>query len=598
MCGIAGVVNPPGGVDQALVSALTGRLEHRGPDDSGVFLDIEAAVGLGHRRLSILDLSPAGRQPMSTPDGRLTIVLNGEIFNYVELRNDLEQRGIRFRTATDTEVLLEAIRCWGLLTALQRSVGMFAFALYDREHRELILARDRVGEKPLTYFWDGQTFAFASELKALAVLPGFSPTLDPGAVDAYFALGYVPAPYAVFRNCYKLQPGHYLRLRGRNLRTERYWFPENAPVSPAASRGERLEQLRSLVADAVRIRMRSDVPITLYLSGGVDSSVIAAECARQGHTLKAHTVVFDSDETDLPYAVQVAERLGMQLEAVWAAGDQVVGELAQVLSHYDEPFADSSCLPSFHLARRLRGEYKVVLTGDGGDEAFAGYRHYEHIRFKQALKALAVAVGLRDGSTGDPLQTYFQSKAIFRRADRQQLMDDQSHENGIGTLLEEDPFLSVPVARDPLRTALLGDRHVYLPNDLTFKADIALAASGIEGRAPFLDHRILEWAERLPADDLVRGSQKKILLREAYRNDLPPEVLDRPKHGFGAPVSHWLQTSLRGVLTETLPCSLFDRSAQTRLLESYCRTPRSSASQRVWALLFFALWANRWRASW
>jgi asparagine synthase (glutamine-hydrolysing) len=417
MCAIAGVIGRADGPE--LVRGMIAAQRHRGPDDEGVF--VQPGIALGHRRLAILDLSEAGRQPMTSRDGRWTMVLNGEIFNYREIAAMLGQP---FRTGTDTEVLLEACAAWGIEKALERAVGMFAFGLWDAQTSELTLARDRMGEKPLVYFRAGRTLAFASELKALE--PFHGRRLDAAALDTYLALGYVPAPLAIFRQCQKLPPGHLLRFREGSLSVTRWWFPEAAP--------------RQRLADAVRLRLRADVPVALYLSGGVDSSVIAAECVSQGARPEAFTVRFDGDEIDLPYARQVAQVLELPHHVLETRAGQMAVDFERLLWHYDEPFADSSAVPCFALARAMGGRYKVVLNGDGGDEALGGYRHYEHIGAKQALKAAAAAAGLCDGAGSGKAGVYVQSKTLFRAARRQRLLNGHSRGNALDALLAASPF--------------------------------------------------------------------------------------------------------------------------------------------------------------
>ena len=588
MCGIAGMVGRRHDV-AVLVDQMTAALAHRGPDGAGCFRSLtpdgRAVLALGHRRLAILDLSETGRQPMTTRDGRWTLALNGEIFNYVELRAQLaHERHLAFHSTTDTEVLLEACAAWGVEKTLERVVGMFTFALWDAVDGELILARDRVGEKPLVYFWDGSTLAFASEMKALA--PVHDGRLNAEAVDVYLALGYVPAPLGIFRNTAKLRAGHLARWKQGHLTVQRWWFPENASERPVEGPGApRLqEQLREHVADAVRLRLRSDVPVALALSGGLDSSAIAAELARQGAQPDAFTVVFDNDSTDLPFARAVAARYGLRLEVIRAEGQSVSAEFALAQRHYDEPFADSSGLASLALARALGGRYKVILNGDGGDEAFAGYRHYEFIGAKQMVKAAAAAVGCRDGSGAAGV--YIQSKTVFRRQERAGLLGPYDSGDALGKLIASDEFLRVP-APGALKQALWSDRHLYLANDLTYKMDIALGAYGIEGRAPFLDHRLLEWAQTLEPRELVRGREKKVLLRDAYRADLPANVTARAKHGFGAPIGAWLEGPLAVRARMKLPCPLLEDRSQA-----------ACTGQRLWALLTFAEWAQQWRATW
>lgn len=553
---------------------------HRGPDGAGL-LELEPGAAFGHRRLAILDLSDRGAQPMTSRDGRWSIVLNGEVFNYRELRAQLPHG--TWRTETDTEVFLEAVAAWGLERTLERSNGMFAVALWDRRERTLMLARDRAGEKPLVYFWDGTTLAFASEMKALE--PWHDRQVDPAALDVYLGLGYVPAPLGIFRKTHKLAPGHYARLHQGALDVRRWWFPEHATAQPPADPAERREQLRALLADAVRLRLRSDVPIALSLSGGVDSSVIAAELARQGAAPDAFTLVFDGDAADVPYARKVARHFGLRHEVIRAESAPLIDQLAAAAAQYDEPFADSSAVACLGLARALGGRYKVILDGDGGDEAFGGYSHYEYIVAKQALKAAAAAVGLRDGA--GTATVYVQSKTLFSASERSGLLNGHGGPPAaLERLLASDAYLRTP-RPGALKRALWSDRHLALANGLTYKMDMALAAHGIEGRAPLLDHRILEWAQNLDDRDLVRGRQKKVLLRETYAQDVPADVLERPKHGFGAPVSEWLGGPLRELAAEALPCPLLDPLEQ----------PQASG-QRQWTLLQLALWAERWRASW
>jgi asparagine synthase (glutamine-hydrolysing) len=575
MCGIAGGI----GIGIEAVEAMTAALQHRGPDGSGTFADGDFAMG--HQRLAIVDLSETGRQPMRSRDGRWTISFNGEIFNYVEMRGQL---GGEFRGASDTEVLLEACAAWGVEQTLERANGMFAFALWDGRDHELTLVRDRVGEKPLVYLSRGREFAFASELKALAPLS--DRRVDAAALDAYLALGYVPAPLAIFRDCRKLPAGHLLRYRNGQISVKRWWFPENARRE---SDGDHRERACALLQDAVRLRLRADVPIALYLSGGVDSSIVAAECARLGTQPRAFTAAFDGDRTDARHASMLAQRLELEHEVIEVDGRGITGEIEHVLAAYDEPFADSSALPTFALAREIGGRYKVVLDGEGGDETFGGYRHYERIQAKQAVKAVAAAAGACDGY-GDPLQIYVQSKALFRSAERIRLVNGNAASPGsFHKLLDADEFLS-HASGGALKRALWSDRHLYLANNLTYKMDIALGAHGIEGRAPFLDHRVLEWSQDLAPRELVRGRGKKVLLRSAYRGDVPDEILDRPKLGFGAPIGRWLAGPLREFAGDLLPCPLLDGAGQAGM--------SSMPAHSRWALVAFANWARQWRATW
>jgi asparagine synthase (glutamine-hydrolysing) len=572
MCGIGGVIGDRRAAE--LVRGMIGIQRHRGPDSEGFFASED--VALGHCRLAILDLSELGAQPMTSEDGRFTITFNGEIFNYVELRREL---GGPFRSGSDTEVLLRACAEWGVEKTLARSIGMFAFALWDSVERELTLARDRVGEKPLVYFHQANRFAFSSELKALSAF--HRRRLDAYGVDAYLALGYVPAPLAIFRGCRKLEPGHLLRFKNGRVDIRRWWNPELAAAGEEQTRLERIERLRSMVADAVRLRLRSDVPVAIFLSGGVDSSVIAAECSRQGSKLEAFTADFGEGHPDLAHAAHVARHLGLRHEVLKIDAREAAKGFGELLWHYDEPFADSSAIPSFALARAVKGRYKVVLNGDGGDEAFGGYRHYEHIAAKQALKRAAAAAGLADGATN----VYVESKTTFREHERSRLLDGSSSGNSLSWLLRREGYRAPSGAA--LKRAMWWDRHLYLPNNLTYKMDIALAGNAVEGRAPFLDHRLLEWTQSLPLEDLVHRREKKVLLRAAYAQDLPDDVLRRPKQGFGAPIGEWLEGPLSELARDVLPSSLLERDRQQNL-----------QGQKLWTMVAFAGWAREWRASW
>ena len=578
MCGIAGVAGHPEA--EVLVAKMTAMQTHRGPD-SGAVLRPAPEVAFGHRRLAILDLSERGTQPMTSRDGRWTVVLNGEIFNYRELRAELDD--VQWRSETDTEVFVEAVARWGVEATLRRSNGMFGAALWDGQQRALFLVRDRVGEKPLVYYWNGTLLAFASEIKALSPLHGS--VLDPAAVDLYLALGYIPAGLGIFRSTYKLAPGHLAQLRSGDLQIRRWWFPEDALARPSQEFQERREELRYLVKDAVRLRLRADVPVALALSGGVDSSAIAAELVDAGAATRAFTVTFEKDSSDLPHARAAAERFGLDHGVIEAESGRLADQIETAFGIYDEPFADSSAIACTTLARSISGRYKVILDGDGGDEAFGGYRHYEFIAAKQSLKAAAAVMGLRDGNANSTV--YIQSKTAFRAKERQALLNGHApHSRSLDDFLQSDAFLQ-KLPQGSLKRALWSDRHLSLSNGLTYKMDIALAAHGIEGRAPLLDHRILEWSQSLPDKDLVNGREKKILLRSAYRETLHDSILDRPKHGFGAPIDHWMAAPLRDLAAAMLPCPLLDPKLQQNL-----------SGQRRWALLAFAVWARRWRATW
>lgn len=575
MCGIAGVIG------HAQAAEWVGRMNaaqtHRGPDGQGVET-LRADAAFGHRRLAIVDLSDRGTQPMTSADGRWTITFNGELFNYRELRDEL--REVRWRSQSDTEVFVEGVAAWGLESTLERAVGMFAVGLWDHREQTLLMARDRLGEKPLVYFWNGPTLAFASEMKALTGI--HSAEIRPEALDAYLGLGYVPAPLGIFRGTFKLPAGHWASFRDGELNVRRWWFPERAETQCPRDAGRRQAELRERLGEAVGIRLRADVPVAVALSGGVDSSVVAAEACRGGVKPSAFTVVFDGDESEVPYARITAQRFGLKHTVVHAdSGPERL--LDGMMRQFDEPFADSSAMGCLALAEAIRGQYKVILDGDGGDEVFGGYRHYEHIEAKQAVKTVAASVGLCDGFRSDTV--YAQSKATFRAGERARLLNGHGAQ-GLEAVLTGDPYLRVP-RKGALRKALWHDLHLGLANGLTHKMDMALSGYGIEGRAPLLDHRLVEWAQGLTEHDLVQGREKKVCLRRAYETEVPSGVLDRSKRGFGGPVAKWLEGPLREVAEAMLPCPLLERVPQ-----------RDLHGQRQWTLLSLACWAKRWRATW
>jgi asparagine synthase (glutamine-hydrolysing) len=367
-----------------------------------------------------------------------------------------------------------------------------------------------------------------------------------------------------------------LRVKpGGEPRVSRWW----RPACDATQNGDRHTALRERLGEAVRQLLRADVPVALSLSGGVDSSVIAAECVRQGAAPETFTVRFEGQSGDVDAAGLVARHLGLRHQVLDESG--VAPDIERMTRHYDEPFADSSAIPSLVLAQALAGRYKVVLNGDGGDEVFGGYRHYQHIRIKQTLKAAAAAVGLCDGGRAGRAGVYVQSKATFRAIERGRFMNG----HGLGNSLDGVAFSTPPECA--LEEAMWIDRHLALANGLNYKTDIAYGAFDIEGRAPFLDHRLGEWARGLSPEELVRGREKKILLRAAYAADLPAKVLNRPKQGFGAPIARWLRGPLRELAGDMLPCPLLARELQAR-----------RSGQQLWTLLMFALWSREWRASW
>jgi asparagine synthase (glutamine-hydrolysing) len=623
MCGIAGRVNLASGtpVDKRQLQEMCNLLAHRGPDGSGVILD--GAVGLGHRRLAIIDLSEAAGQPMVTPDGRFTITFNGEIYNYVELRDELIRRGRQFRTDSDTEVLLAAYEAFGP-GCLSKLRGMFAFAIWDARERTLFAARDRVGKKPLYYRLDRDGLAFASESKAFLADPAFEVTPDPRSLLLYLTYGYIPAPFSIFTGVRQLEPGHYLVYRDGKVETTRYWSLAHMPKRHVSEQ-DALAELDELLTESVRLRLISDVPIGAFLSGGVDSGTVVALMARcGGPAVKTFSIGFDErDFSELTQARAVAERYGTRHHEIVVRPD-ALAVLPTLTWHYGEPFADSSAIPTYYVAQATRQHVTVALNGDGGDESFAGYSRYieperaamygripHGLRTAAARMAGALPAGHRFDSAWARSQrwlTVMQGHASDRYT--QSMMSLDAH---LRRRLCTADFLSRAEAAPPeellaaqfrnatgldeIDAMLAVDVNTYLPGDILVKVDIATMANSLEGRSPFLDHRVMEFAATLPSEMKLHRGVRKYLLKQFARRFLPSEIIDRPKKGFSVPLADWL----RGDLREMVHDVLLDRRADRGILEPQAvarlvhehETGAYDWQGPIWTLLMLELWYRR-----
>jgi asparagine synthase (glutamine-hydrolysing) len=619
VCGIVGLASRvPSGEDNPL-EAMRDRLRHRGPDDAGAWWSPDRRVGLGHRRLAVIDLSPTGHQPMGDGTGRLWVTFNGELYNYRLLRDELEARGHSFRTTSDTEVLLEAYRAWGM-QCLPRLNGMFAFALYDHSTRELVMARDRAGEKPLFYRHDGGQLLFASELKALMEHPRFPRELDREAFHHYLCYGYVPAATCILRGVRKLPPGHALRYRPDtdSLETWRYWeLPREIDDTPAdvAELGRRLEDL---LLDSVRMRLVADVPVGILLSGGIDSSLITAMAARVSATpVKTFTVTFPGHGSydEGPHAALVARHFGtrhMELVAEPATADL----LPVLAEQFDEPIADSSMVPTYLVCRLIREHATVALGGDGGDELFGGYPQYSWIQMQERLRGIVprplralagragahfLPVGFRgrnyvSGFAGDAALAISHVNLYFDRLARKRLLAPGMREAATPSP-EEQRRQQCCVSCTPLQKATRIDFGAYLPDDILVKVDRASMLTSLEVRAPWLDHRIIEFAfGALPDRYRATVRSRKILPRVLARRLLPPDLDLKRKQGFSLPLDAWLKGNwglfIAGVLEDADP-QIFDRRAIRSLQAGQRRGLANSA--RLFSLTLFELWRRRYR---
>lgn len=623
MCGIAGQVNLDWStpVDRGLLQRMAGTLAHRGPDDEGLFVD--GPVGLASRRLAIIDLSPQGHMPMSNHEGTLWITFNGEVYNFQELRDELAAKGYRFRSRTDTEVVVHLYQEYGV-ACLQRLRGMFAFAIWDARAQTLFLARDRLGKKPLSYYLDGKTFRFASEPKAILVDSEVPREPDELALHYYLTYQYVPSPHSAFRGFRKLPPAHYLLLeRGRAPQVERYWKLHYGRKIRASER-ELCEEIRRRLRDAVSIRMVSDVPLGAFLSGGLDSSaVVAMMSAVSRQPVKTFSIGFEeAPYNELPYARQVAQRFQTEHHE-FIVKPNAMDVLPQLVWHYNEPYADSSALPTWYLSRLARQHVTVALNGDAGDENFAGYPRHLAIQLVHWFHQLPR--GMRKGvmqlsrliPDGLPPQHLLQSGKRFvgrlleTTAEREygrwishftdavklELYTEEFRArvggcDSLGPLLEV--FRSSD-ATDHIEAALDADVNMYLPDDLLVKVDIASMAHGLEARSPLLDHVFMEFVASIPRRQKVRYGVKKHLFKKAMTGLLPREIIHREKQGFGVPIDRWFRQELRGLAHETLLSrrslarGYFRPEAVRRLIEEHA-AGRANWHHQLWNLLMLELW--------
>jgi asparagine synthase (glutamine-hydrolysing) len=620
MCGICGVVDleTTTVVDGRTLRRMNRALRHRGPDEEGYH---EAAhVALAMCRLQVID--PAGgSQPMANEDRTVWLVYNGEVYNFRELRSELEARGHRFRTRSDTEVVVHAYETFGV-DCVRRLRGMFAFALWDAARSRLVLARDRLGIKPLYYCEWGGRVAFASELKSLLQLSAVPREVDPEALDLYLTYGYVPSPHTAFRGVRKLPPGHVLVLDRSGLRTEGYW--DFVPAERASrSLREYVAELRGRLREAVRSHLVSDVPVGAFLSGGLDSSVVVALMSLEGaRPVRTFSIGFRETRFDeLPYARQVAERYGTEHREL-VVEPEVAGRLPQLLTHFDEPFGDSSAIPTYLVSELARRHVTVVLTGDGGDEVFCGYewqRRYEMLKplyhLPSALRAhaprLALLVptgpwcqrvrGLLTDVSLSPAEGYLRRMTLFDASGRRELYHDDLRRSldGHDSLEALRAWLDALPQADFRNRMLYADTHFYCPEDCLTKVDRMTMAWSLEARVPLLDHEVVEFMATVPPEWKLRGFTAKYLLRRALGDLLPPALLRKRKQGFSVPVGPWL----RGPLYELARDLLLDARATGRgwlrpeavgrLLNEH-RAGRADHGHRLYALLGLEIWARQY----
>lgn len=650
MCGIAGILtdDPRPEADlEAAASDMAGTLRHRGPDDDGTFADAEAGVALGFRRLAILDLSPAGSQPMRSPSGRYVMVYNGEVYNFRDLREDLLDADVSFRSETDTEVVLAAFDRWGIRESLSRFVGMFALAVWDTRSRELTLARDRLGIKPLFVHARDGMVAFGSELKALCRAPGFERRLDHDALASYLRHLYVPAPASIYRDTMKLPPGHTLTIPA----DDPHPLPEPAPywsLEEVARQGvgnrfggteeEAVDRLDDLVRDAVRLRMIADVPVGALFSGGIDSSaVVAAMQETSDRPVKTFTVAFEQSEHDESGAARAtAEHLGTDHTELAVGGDDALELVPRLPSMFDEPLANPSQIPTHLVCELARRRVTVGLAGDGGDEVFGGYNRYRYgARLLPALSRVPRAVrrpgaaALRAFSADTWTGVHDRLSPLLPAALRQRLpgpkirkiadlMDApdvpgmyrsllsawQAPESLLreGRELPRDGLPSPGTVPELLERMMLADQSSYLPDDLLAKVDRASMATSLEVRVPLLDHRIVEFSWRLPPEMKIEDGVTKRVLRRLLERRVPRRLWDRPKVGFTVPLAAWLRGPLEEWARDLLAPDRLRRGGvfrADRVQEMWRRFEEGGTqlAPGIWAITMFEAWREEWDVS-
>jgi asparagine synthase (glutamine-hydrolysing) len=619
MCGIAGQARSDGQpVDERLVHRMCAAIEHRGPDSRGVHA--HGPVGLGIQRLRVIDLH-TGDQPLFNEDGTVVVVLNGEIYNYRELRSELIRRGHRFRSQGDTEVIAHLYEEKGP-ACVSSLHGMFAFALWDSRRRQLLIARDRVGKKPLFYACNGRTLSFASELGALMQDGDIPRELDPQALDCYFHLTYIPAPLSAFKAVRKLPPASMLLFRDGELSTERYWRLDYRSKLGVRNVEEAGEIVRDGIRAAVRRRLISDVPLGAFLSGGVDSSaVVAAMAEASSQPVKTFSIGFESDShNELPHARYVAERFSTDHHEFVVRPD-AVEMLPRIVRHYGEPFADHSAIPSFCLAEMTRRHVTVALNGDGGDESFGGYERYVTQALLERLEVVPGALRAALGAMGARVRPGGEVTSARSRLRRvaQALPQDAAGRYLMSVLRSGsvrldgytddfrhaiDEAVTDEVIRGPWRESSASgivdrmldvDVNTYLPGDLLVKMDIATMAHSLEARSPLIDHEFMELAASLPQELKVSGRGKKVALRAAARGWLPGEFLDRPKQGFQVPMADWFRGELQDMARDVLldPAAggsrYFRREWVAGLLDRHAAAAEDNSSL-LWSLLVFEVW--------
>ncbi len=631
MCGISGFIDFNQKSSKDILVHMADALTHRGPDDSGYefFEENNAQVGFGFRRLSIIDLSAHGHQPMFSEDKNLAIIFNGEIYNFREIRSELESEGYRFVSNSDTEVILQSYQKWGT-ACVKKFIGMFAIAIYDKINRKIILIRDRPGVKPLMYYWKNGLFLFSSELKSFHRHPDFKKELNFDALSLYLSHGYVSAPYTIFSHTHKLVPGHILilDLKTQNIITEKYWDVNDYYNKPRVkiSYNEALEETEKILSSAFQYRMIADVPVGVFLSGGYDSSAVTALLQKNStRKIKTFTIGFHEQKfNEAEYAKDVAKHLGTDHHEYYCTYKEALDIIPLLPEIYDEPFGDSSAVPTTLVSKIARESVKVALSADGGDEIFAGYPKYiKGIKYYSLLEKIPIPLTRMAGElmrifkpkertdyslpdryqklmlvlqNREPLYAFNIATEVFSFSENRKLLNNPG--NYLLTPFDENSLLNLN--NDTLSRFQATEFKTYMVDDILQKVDRASMSVSLEGREPFLDQRIIEWVATLPSEFKLKNGVGKIILRDIVHKYVPEKMMNRPKMGFMIPVALWFKKELNELLRFYLnkekikEQGIFRPEETERILNSYLNQKKMGDFNRIWFLLMFQMWYERW----
>lgn len=632
MCGIAGFIDFKQKSSEAILAQMSCAVPHRGPDGQGVYFDnlSHAQLGLGHRRLSIIDLSHAADQPMHYAG--LHLIFNGEIYNYNEIREQLIGLGHQFQTNSDTEVILHSWQQWGE-ACIHQWRGMFAISLYDEQKQELVCIRDRAGVKPFYYFWKDGLLLFGSELKSLAAHPRFEKKIEPDAVASFLQFGYVSHPYCIFKNTFKLPPGHMLRLnlKTKEITIRQYWNVYDYYNKPKLeiSLPEAIKETEKILSEAFQYRMVADVPVGVFLSGGYDSTSVTALLQKERtEKLKTFTIgTTDEKLNEAKFAKEIADHLGTDHTEYYCTHQEALDIIPELPYYFDEPFADSSAIPTILVSRMAKKEVTVALSADAGDEIFAGYNRYDYIsRYGKKLQAIpkpirkAAALAMETVSSQNiPYlknkrnfhSRYDKLKNLLHNPSTSELLKNLNHvfnKQEIESLFNHDVYeLSTAHSStalqnefyDPLSYMMAVDYQTYMVDDILQKVDRATMSVSLEGREPFLDQNIIEWAAQLPTEYKYNNGQKKFILKQIVHKYIPQHMMERPKMGFAIPVASWLANELKDLVKEYLSTEnlrlhgLFDESEVQKLVADFY-SGRTEKYLKIWHLLMFQMWYKMW----